>query len=147
VSFFLDTSCIVAAVSLWHEHHAAAAAEIERRLAEREKMMTAAHALAESYSVLTRFPAPYRLSAADALALLEDNFIRRGRVVALDVDGYLDLLRGAAAEGDAGGRIYDAVIAACALKARAAALLTFNSSHFEGYSAAGLAVVTPSLRA
>lgn len=109
--------------------------------------MTAAHALAESFAVLTRLPAPYRISPADALALLDRNFIGRTRVVALDVHGYHALLRRAGSEGISGGRIYDAVIAACALKARAATLLTFNASHFEGYSAAGLAVVTPSLRA
>ena len=32
-TFFVDTSCIIAAVCGWHKHHREAAAEIERRLA------------------------------------------------------------------------------------------------------------------
>ena len=31
-TFFVDTSCIIAAVCGWHMHHPEAAAEIERRL-------------------------------------------------------------------------------------------------------------------
>lgn len=110
-------------------------------------MITAAHALAESFSVLTRLPAPYRISPADALALLEDNFMKPARVVALDASGYQDQLRRAAAEGIAGGRIYDALIAACAIKAGATTVLTFNASHFGNLPPAGPRVVTPSLPA
>lgn len=144
-TFFVDTSCIVAAVCAWHKHHPQAAAEIEHRLAARGRLATAAHVLAEAYAVMTRFPAPHRLSPADALALLERNFIDNARVVALDANGYRSLLRRAATEGVAGGRIYDAVIAACALQVRAAVLLTFNAAHFVSLEAAGIRVVVPAL--
>ena len=106
-------------------------------------MATAAHALAESYAVLTRLPAPHRLSPADALALLEANFLEAALIVALDGDGYRALLRRAGKEGVSGGRTYDAVIAECAVKARAAVLLTFNAQHFEGLDAAGIRVIVP----
>jgi len=72
-TFFVDTSCIIAAVCGWHDHHQEAAAEIERRLEGKERLATAAHALAEAYAVLTRMPAPHRLAPTDALALLEGN--------------------------------------------------------------------------
>lgn len=108
-------------------------------------MITAAHALAEAYAVLTRFPAPYRLSPADALALLDGNFMAHARVVALSANGYRQLLRRAADQGIAGGRIYDRVIAACALRAKATAFLTFNADHFAELAADGLEVVTPTL--
>ena len=124
--FFLDTSCIVACVCSWHVHHAQALAAIEARLAAGEKMMTAAHALAESYAVLTRLPAPHRLSPADALTLIESNFF--ADVVALDVEGYRALLRHAGANGMAGGRTYDALFGDCALRANAATLLTLGPS-------------------
>ncbi len=139
--FFLDTSCIVACVCGWHVHHAQAVAEIEARLAAGEKMMTAAHAVAESYAVLTRLPAPHRLSPADALTLIESNFI--DGAFALDASGYRTLLRRAGAEGIAGGRTYDALIAQCALQAKAAAVLTFNARHFSNLEAAGVRVVVP----
>lgn len=139
--FFLDTSCIVACVCGWHVHHAPAVAEIEARLAAGEKMMTAAHAVAESYAVLTRLPAPHRLSPEDALTLIERNFI--DGAFALDASGYRTLLRRAGAEGIAGGRTYDALIAECALQAKASALLTFNARHFNSLAGAGVRVVVP----
>src|SRR5437867_6501050 len=46
-SFLPDTSCMIAAVCSWHEHHESAANEIERRLTRREKMIVAAPALVE----------------------------------------------------------------------------------------------------
>lgn len=144
-TFFVDTSCIVAAVCAWHPHHFQTAAEIERHLAARERLATAAHALAESYAVLTRFPAPHRLSPADALALLEGNFIDRAQVVALDAGGYRALLRRAGSEGISGGRTYDALIAECALKAKAAVLLTFNAAHFALLEASGVRIVVPAV--
>jgi predicted nucleic acid-binding protein len=143
--FFVDTSCIVAAVCSWHQHHAQAVAEIERRLRGKERLATAAHALAEAYAVLTRLPAPHRLAPEDALALLEGNFIDGARVVALDAEGYRALLKSVAREGVSGGRTYDAVIAQCAVRARAGALLTFNAAHFGSLAAAQVRVVVPSL--
>ena len=142
--FFLDTSCIVACVCAWHVHHAQAVAEVEARLAAGEKMATAAHAIAESYAVLTRLPAPHRLSPADALTLVESNFMQGA--VALDADDYRTVLRRAGAEGIAGGRTYDALIAQCAIQAKAAALLTFNARHFNNLEAAGVRVVVPGMQ-
>jgi predicted nucleic acid-binding protein len=142
--FLPDTSCIVAAVCGWHEHHAAAASEIERRLARRERMHLAAPALLESYAVLTRLPPPYRLAPADTLALLDASFLTVGRTIALDAIAYQRLLRRAPADNLGGGRIYDAVIATCAVRAAASALLTFNAPHFLVFAARGLEIVVPS---
>lgn len=143
-TFFVDTSCIIAAICGWHERHAEAAAEITRRLESKERLATAAHALAEAYAVLTRLPAPHRLAPADAVALLEGNFIDGARVIALDAEGYRSLLKRAATEGFSGGRTYDAIIAECAVRAQAAALLTFNALHFRALSPAQMRVVVPS---
>lgn len=139
--FFVDTSCIIACVCGWHVHHTQAVAEIERRLATSEKMATAAHAAAEAYAVLTRLPAPHRLSPSDALALIDGNFL--DIAVALDASGYRELLRRAGTDGISGGRTYDAIIAECALRAQANTLLTFNARHFANLEAAGIRVVVP----
>lgn len=106
-------------------------------------MMVAAPALVESYAVLTRLPPPHRLAPVDALALLEANFMSTGRIVALDGASYRSLLRRAPEEGIAGGRTYDAVIAACAHKARATALLTFNEGHFLPLQNGQMEIVVP----
>jgi len=122
---------MVAAVCTWHERHAAAAASIERRLARGERLAIAAHALVETYAVLTRLPAPHRLAPADAWALIKANFVRPATVVTLTGAAHTTLLDGLAETGVSGGRTYDAVIAACARQARVGALLTFNPRHFD----------------
>lgn len=141
--FLPDTSCMVAAMCTWHEHRDRAAEEIERRLSRDETMIVAAPGLVEAYAVLTRLPPPHRLSPADALALLEVNFMSVARIVALDGKSYLTLLRRARDDGVAGGLTYDAVIAVCAFKARAGEILTFNESHFLSFAARGMEVVVP----
>src|SRR5262245_50355569 len=103
-SFAPDTSCMVSAVCAWHEHHERAASELNRRLAARQRMIVAAPALVETYAVLTRLPAPHRLSPADAWRLIESNFLGAARIIALDAEGYVALLRRSPDEGLAGGR-------------------------------------------
>lgn len=132
-------------VCAWHEHHAAAAGEIEKRLATGQKMTVAAHALVEAYAVLTRLPPPHRLAPADAYALLNANFMA-WRVVSLEAAGTTALLRTLARERIGGGQTYDAVIAACARRAKASALLTFNASHFEPFGGAALEIAVPGIR-
>jgi len=130
LAFLPDTSCMIAAICSWHEHHQAAANEIENRLAGRAKMMVAAPALIEAYAVLTRLPPPHRLSPQTVLTLLESNFLKLGTVIALNAKSYQNLLLAAPKNNVAGGRAYDAVIGACAEQAQASAVLTFNASDF-----------------
>ena len=144
-SFAVDTSCMVAAVCSWHEHHEAAAVEIERRLAARERLVVPAPALVEAYAVLTRLPPPHRLSPRDAWRLIADNFVEQAAVVALESDGYVEVVRSTAAEELAGGRTYDAVIGECARLGRAKTLLTFNRRHFDP-PPQGVTVVVPATR-
>ncbi len=138
---------MIAAVCGWHEHHAAAATEVEKRLARGERMVLSAHALFESYAVLTRLPPPNRVAPADAYAVLSASFIGGRRIIALEAAATSGLLKTLAREGVAGGRAYDALIAACARAGKVSALLTFNASHFGLFADARLEIVTPSLRA
>lgn len=129
--FALDTSCMVAAVCTWHEHHSMAAAEIEGRLSRGEQLASAAHALVETYAVLTRLPPPHRLAPADAWTLVRENFVEHAIVVALSGADHATLIGRLAKGGIRGGRTYDGLIAACAERAGAKALLTFNPRHFD----------------
>lgn len=141
--FLLDSSCMIAAICTWHEQHAAAAAELERRLHRGEQLAIPAPALVESYAVLTRLPAPHRLSPADAWTLLEVNFIEDRRIIALSGALYVATVRALAKQGVGGGRSFDAVIAECAREARPATLLTFDRRHFDP-PPEGISVVEPS---
>lgn len=139
--FALDSSCMVAALCDWQQQHAAAAREIERRKARGERMAVLAHALAETYSVLTRLPSAYRFLPADAWTAIETNFLG-ATLTTLDAPTYLGVLRRLAEEGTGGGRTYDALIAAAAVNAKASVLLTLNARHFHP-APPGLTIVEP----
>jgi len=139
--FLPDTSCLVAAVCSWHEHHSPTVGELARRTRRREEIVVAAPALVETYAVLTRLPPPYRLRAADALALIEGSW-SHAEVAALDGTEAWPLLRELPGAGIAGGSTYDAVVAACARKARVDVILTWNVADFERV-AKGIEVKSP----
>ena len=144
--FAVDTNCMIAAVCIWHEHHEQAAAEIERRLDDGERLAIPGPALIEAYAVLTRLPAPHRLAPGDAWTLLESNFVKPAHgvhIVALTGKSYVGLLRDLVKQSVAGGRAYDAVIGGCARRAKAQTLLTFNRKHFDP-PPTGVTVVEPS---
>ncbi len=142
--FLPDTSCLVAAVCSWHEHHAATVEELARRASRGEEMVMAAPALVEAYAVLTRLPPPYRLRPQDALAVLEGSWSKVA-VVAMTGAETWGLLRALPGSGIAGGRAYDASIAACARKAKADVILTWNARDFERV-AEGVEVASPAAR-
>jgi toxin FitB len=142
--FLVDTNCIVAALQPEHPDKDRAVGEINRRLGARETMVVAAHSLVEAYSVLTRVPRLLRITPHGALAAIQQSFIERAEIVALDESGYVPSLRQTAEDGLAGGRVYDAVIAACAVRARVDAVLTFNERHFRPLLPDSIEVVVPS---
>ena len=63
--------------------------------------------------------------------------------MALTGIAYTRLLRHVAKQNIAGGRTYDAVIAECAAKARAASLLTLDEEHFRQWENKKLESVVP----
>jgi predicted nucleic acid-binding protein len=139
----IDTNCLIAAVMPQHEHHQSTVADLARRRAAGHAFIMAAGALLEAYAVLTRLPPPHRLAPADAIAVLDRNWASAESVALTGAETW-KVLRQQAAAGQAGGRIYDAAIAACARKGRADEILTWNVRHFTG--AQGPSAVTPSSR-
>jgi predicted nucleic acid-binding protein len=125
---FLDTSVLVATFYGDHERHDASF-KVFLQLTK-ETGCTAAHCLAETYSVVTGMPGKDRASPDEALLFLSD--IRtRLTLVALEEGEYFKVLEDAAAEGISGGTTYDAIIGQCALKADARAIYTWNTKHFK----------------
>ena len=107
----VDTSVIVAAFASWHEGHRTAAAALARR------PRVPAHALIETFSVLTRLPPPHRAPANLVSTFLVERFTEPP--LALPSRAHLELIERAAATGITGGSIYDALIAATVRHARA----------------------------
>ncbi len=136
----LDTSCIVAAALPQHEHHAATITDLARRRAAGHTFVMAAHALLESYAVLTRLPPPHRLSPADAVTVLDRNWGKTETIALTGAEAWR-VVRHHAAAGLSGGRVYDGQIAACAQKAKAGEIVTWNVRHFG--SGSGVRAVPP----
>ncbi len=127
----LDTSVIIAGLLAWHERHQAALAALKAAGSADNEIVLPLPVLIESYSVMTRLPAPHRLRPADAFSILVDSFRKRAELTALSGDESWPLLQSLSADDIGGGRTYDAHILACARKAAANRLLTFNRRHFE----------------
>lgn len=124
---FLDTSVLVAVFYAEHEHHEPSFALFLKQ--NKRSACIAAHSLAEVYSVLTGMPGKDRASADEAMLFL-GNVRERLSIVALDQEAYFALLTDMAVIGITGGAIYDAILARCALQARAETIYTWNPKHF-----------------
>lgn len=131
----------MAALLAWHESHDVVLAALIDGFGGR--LVVPAPALSEAYSVMTRLPAPHRLAPADALELLTGSFERRATVVNLAERETWGFLRKASSRGVAGGATYDALILACAHKARATRLLTLDRRDFERLETGGIEIVVP----
>lgn len=108
---------MIAALSAWHEQHAAAAAALDG------VDVLPAHALIEAYSVLTRLPSGLAVAPTLAADVLTGRFSRPPLRL---IDGeHEQLLQTMARAGVFGGASYDAIVAMEA-KAHGHALLTLD---------------------
>jgi predicted nucleic acid-binding protein len=124
---FLDTSVLVAA--FWGDHP-----DHDSSLALFTKMrpQTGAcgiHSLAEVYAVMTALPVR-PLLAAEQVYLFVEQIPERLTIIALQQTDYLKTIRELADRRLASGRIYDALLLACARKSRAETIYTWNLKHF-----------------
>ena len=131
MNVFLDTSVLLAGL-IDFGPQSAPAQSIMHAIAEKHvtPASTAWHCCLEFFSVATRLPAEYRLSPADATLLLNEEVFARMSVHDLPVDGRVPMLRAAARDGIAGGRIYDSHITEVARAAGATVVVTDNRRHF-----------------
>ena len=124
---FLDTSVLVAAFYGDHVHHTPSLNLFTQF--EKKDASCAAHSLFEVYSVLTRMPGKHRMGGEQAMLFI-GSIRERLTLVALTAKESARTLQTFAELGVTGGAIYDAHLAACALKARAVTLYTWNVAHF-----------------
>lgn len=126
----VDTSVIVASFASWHEHHEVALAAIARLDA------VVSHCLLETYSVLTRLPAPHRMAPAVVSRFLQLAF-KDHALVALSAADQSALVTLCAAHGIAGGMVYDGLIASTCVEHRLR-LLTLDARARQTYAALGV---------
>jgi predicted nucleic acid-binding protein len=125
----VDTSVVVAGFASWHEGHEAATSALAR------KPRLPAHVLIETYSVLTRLPAPHRAPADLVAGFLSERF--PATLLTLSASAYRDLVGSAVTAGLIGGAVYDALIAETAKRA-GALLLTRDRRALATYERIGV---------
>jgi predicted nucleic acid-binding protein len=145
LAVFLDTSVLLAGLVDFGPQ-SAPAQSLMHAVAEKQVSSagTAWHCCLEFFSVSTRLPPEFRLSPADASHLLEDEIFARMTVNDLPPGSRLTMLKMAAQDGTAGGRIYDAHIAEVARATGATVIVTDNRRHFIAALRHGIRVETPS---
>lgn len=145
VNAFLDTSVLLAGlIDLGPQ--SAPAQSLLHGVAEKtiQSPGTAWHCCLEFLSVATRLPPEYRLTAADAVRLVEEEVAARMVVLDLPAMDRKSMLRLMADDGISGGRVYDLHIAEIARAAGARVVVTDNRRHFHAALRHGLRVETPS---
>jgi predicted nucleic acid-binding protein len=124
---FVDTSVVVAASTVLDRRHDACVDVLAT--ADKRGGCCSMHSLAELFNVLSGRPLPLRMSPLDA-AKVVDHFARRFTTISLTASEYVAAVDGLAGLGHSGAMIYDALILACARKAKATRIYTLNSRHF-----------------
>lgn len=124
---FADTSVLVAASTVSDGRHDACVDVLAA--ADKRGGCCSAHSLAELFNVLSGRPFPLRLSPSDA-AKVAAHVARRFTTISLTASEYVQTVEELARLGHSGGMIYDALILACARKARATRIYTLNQRHF-----------------
>jgi predicted nucleic acid-binding protein len=127
VKAFFDTSVLVPLFYQDHVHHGPSQ-ELFIQF-NRSTGCCGAHSLAEVYATLTRMPGKRRITGGQAMLFL-GNIRDRLSIIALSGDEYADALQASAALGVIGGGVYDALLAHCAVKAKAEAIYTWNTRHY-----------------
>jgi len=144
MSVFLDTSVILAGLIDFGPQSAPAQSLLHAVAEKRvQSPATAWHCCLEFYSVATRLPPEFRVSPADAVTLLEAEVFGRMAIHDLPAADRLSMIRGAAHDAIAGGRIYDCHIADVARAAGARVVVTDNRRHFLSALRYDLRVETP----
>lgn len=124
----LDAGVVVAAFASWHEAHDLAVVEMALR------PQIAAHAMVESFSVLTRLPAPHRAPADLVASYLAAAF--PSSPIALTGEQTAHLLDRLPALAISGGAVYDALIAET-VRVAGGELLTLDRRALDTYRRVG----------
>jgi predicted nucleic acid-binding protein len=127
----VDSSVVIAAFATWHEYHAIA----RKAMTSRPRLI--AHAALESYSVLTRLPAPHRAHPLIVHTFITERFTEP--FLTLPETGYQELLATITAGQILGGPAYDALIAFTAVEHQAT-LLSLDQRATPTYEAVGATV-------
>ena len=125
---FLDTSVLVASAREPDGRHKASLNVLNQ--CKPQQASCAAHTLAELYATLTGMQPPNRFQPQQALLVLS-GVKARLECITLTAEEAFQTVERTAGLKLPGGIIYDALIMACARKAEAERIYTWNAMHFQ----------------
>jgi len=143
VRIALDSSYLIALLCDWHAQHQRTLGSYQHWCDRGAQIVLPVHAILECYSVLTRIPAPYRLTPAIVSQTLDDSFALTALVAGVKAGGVWERIGDFSRLGFGGGQVYDALIAWCAADAGATVLLTWNLKHLAAVAPPSLSVREP----
>ncbi|HRZ52856.1 MAG TPA: PIN domain-containing protein [Candidatus Contendobacter sp.] len=126
-----DTSVLVPCCIATHAHRARAWAIVAESAKSGMDRCISLHSLAETFAVLSALPINPRISADQAIFLIEKEILQNFLTVPLSVGDYRQAMSDVARAGRSGGAIYDALILQAARNVGASKLYTFNDKHFQ----------------
>ena len=126
----LETSVLVAALWMEHREHAVARRWVLPAEGPNLTRVICAHALAETWSVLTRLPVRPRIPPAAAEAMMVE-LASSLEVFSVTAEFQHMAIRRCAQRGLSGGAVQDALHLAAAEAVRADGIVTLNARHFE----------------
>jgi len=124
---FFDTSVLIASFWGGHVHHQASVARLGA--ASKKQSACGIHSLAEVYAVMTALPVKPLIPPEQALLFVEE-VRNRLTLVSLTSEEYFATIQRTAARGFSSGRVYDALLLACAAKVGARTIYTWNLKHY-----------------
>jgi len=125
---FFDTSVLIASFWGGHVHHQASVARLGA--ANKKQSACGVHSLAEVYAVMTALPVKPLIPPEQALLFVEE-VRNRLNLVSLNGEEYFAAIERTAARAFGGGRVYDALLLACAAKSGARTIYTWNLKHYQ----------------
>lgn len=103
-----DTSVLVAALIVSHPHHPACYSQLQAAKSKQVQGFISTHSLAETYSVITRFPIQPRIAPFQAQSIIID-LSQYLEIVPLLPDDYLATIARTVSLNLLGGGIFDAL--------------------------------------
>lgn len=128
----IDTSVLVSSMVATEAHHAACA-----RILNAGDAAIYLHSLAETFNTLTGGNRSFRLPAADATLLIEEDYLPHLTVISLTAAETLRAMRESESRGVRGTAIFDFLHLVAARKAGAEKLFTLNIGDFRAFRRAG----------
>jgi predicted nucleic acid-binding protein len=124
---FFDTSVLIAAFWAGHPDHSVSLKRLSG--ATKGESACGVHTVAEVYATMTALPVKPPIPPEQVMLFV--NEVRdRLTLVALDESEYFEAIKMSAERGFTSGRVYDALLLACATKIRARTIYTWNLGHF-----------------